>query len=88
MLLFCPESPKHLFLDKEDEDAGEDALAWIEGEDIDEELEEIRDEAAVLNDLPEVTFRRLFDDETLRTPLIISAVLMVGQQMTGIQTVS
>ncbi|XP_001815237.1 solute carrier family 2, facilitated glucose transporter member 3-like isoform X1 [Tribolium castaneum] len=84
MLIFCPESPKYLMFDKGDEDRAEDAVADIEGEEIDEEMDDLREEMALLDEIGPVTIERLFKDETLRNPLIISAVVMLGQQMTGV----
>jgi hypothetical protein len=88
MLVFCPESPKYLYMNKEDEDAAEDSLATLRGDDIDDEMEELREEGNILQEIGPVTFARLFNDQTLRSPLIICTVIMFGQQACGIDVVS
>ncbi|KAJ3633086.1 hypothetical protein MTP99_010057 [Tenebrio molitor] len=87
MLVFCPESPKYLYMNKEDEDAAEDSLATLRGDDIDDEMEELREEGNILQEIGPVTFARLFNDQTLRSPLIICTVIMFGQQACGIDVI-
>ena len=51
LLLFLPESPRFLILDKKDDEAGKKALIKLRAtEDIDEEMEEIKGEANSSND--------------------------------------
>ncbi|XP_063922749.1 solute carrier family 2, facilitated glucose transporter member 3-like [Zophobas morio] len=83
----CPESPRYLLIDKEDDDEAEEALAWLrDDEDIDHEMNELREEAAMLKDINRVTFARLFKDQTLRSPMIITTVILMGQQLCGVET--
>ncbi|XP_044267339.1 solute carrier family 2, facilitated glucose transporter member 3-like [Tribolium madens] len=84
LLIFCPESPKYLLFDKEDEDRAEDAVAQLQGEEVDEEMDDLREEGALLDEIGPVPLERLFKDETFRNPLIISTVVKLGEQMTGI----
>lgn len=85
----CPESPRYLLIDKEDDDEAEEALAWLrDDEDIDHEMNELREEAAMLKDINRVTFARLFKDQTLRSPMIITTVILMGQQLCGVETVN
>lgn len=37
--------------------------------------------------VPKVTLREMFTNETLRIPLIIANVVMIGQQLSGINAV-
>lgn len=88
MLPFCPESPKYLLITKDDEFEAEEALAWFRNTwEITEELNLIRHEKQLLDGLPKITFKRMFQDVALRTPLTICFLAMVGQQLCGINAV-
>ncbi|PVD35462.1 hypothetical protein C0Q70_02425 [Pomacea canaliculata] len=79
-LTCCPETPHHLMLTLNDDDEAEKALVWLRGtEDIGEELEEIRVDKFSVADL--------FKNAELRWPLIISLMLQLSQQFSGINAV-
>ncbi|RZC33696.1 Sugar tr and/or MFS 1 domain containing protein, partial [Asbolus verrucosus] len=84
LLVFCPESPKFLYIDQEDEDEAEESLSSLRCTwDIDNELDELREETNILTEAQDVTFCRLFNDQTIRSPLIICTVAMLGHQLCG-----
>merc|ERR1712004_771530 len=66
-LPFCPESPKYLLLDKDDEHGAEEALQWLRGTiEVHDEMDEMKQE------------------QELRKPLIIAMMMMLAQQLSGI----
>nr|XP_022335856.1 uncharacterized protein LOC111132344 [Crassostrea virginica] len=88
LLPWCPESPRFLMLVTKDEDEAEKALIWLrDTDDVGEELEEMRSEAESQRRMPKFKFVNLFHDKSLREPLIISVVLQLTQQFSGINAV-
>ena len=52
-LPFCPESPKHLLLEKNDEEKATTSLAWLRGtNDVQEEMNDLRSEHESIKNLP------------------------------------
>lgn len=47
----------------------------------------MRSEHEKMKLVPTVTFREMFTNEALRIPLIIAIVVMIGQQLSGINAV-
>lgn len=65
------------------------ALAWLRGSgNVQEEMEQMRAECEAAKLVPKVTIRELITNSALRIPLIISLVIMVAQQLSGINAVS
>lgn len=88
LLPCCPESPRFLMLVTMDEDEAEKALIWLrDTDDVGEELEEMRSEAKKQKRMQKFAFMDLFRDKLLREPLIISVVLQLTQQFSGINAV-
>jgi len=84
-LPFCPESPKYLLLDKNDDEKATSALAWLRGtNDVKTEMDEMKAEHNVIKSLPKVTFKNMLMDPSLRSPLIIAMMMMLAQQLSGI----
>ncbi|CAH1368592.1 hypothetical protein MTP99_010058 [Tenebrio molitor] len=87
-LPFCPESPKYLLLNKDEEQAAEDALRWLRGtDDVQEEMETLKAEDNMVKRLHTFTLKRIFTNGALKTPLTVCLVLNIGQQLCGINTV-
>ncbi|KAL0277597.1 UNVERIFIED_CONTAM: hypothetical protein PYX00_004830 [Menopon gallinae] len=87
-LPFCPESPKYLLVSRDDETAAKRALIWLRGtSEVYDEMEEMKNEYENVRILPRVTIGELLLNPTLRIPLIISVVVMIGQQFSGINAV-
>merc|ERR1712088_395578 len=84
-LPFCPESPKYLLLDQEDEMAAQTALGWLRGTiEVHDEMDEMRQEQASMKLVPKETLKELITNGSLRQPLIIAMMMMLAQQLSGI----
>merc|ERR1711874_323174 len=84
-LPFCPESPKYLLLDKDDEMAAQTALGWLRGTiEVHDEMDEMRQEQASMKLVPKVTLKEMITNGSLRQPLIIAMMMMLAQQLSGI----
>lgn len=87
-LPLAPESPKYLYLDKGDEDAAQRALAKFRGHSENkDELEDMKREHEKLKSEPKVTVRDVFTNKYLRKVTIIAIMLMVMQQLSGINAI-
>ncbi|GIX74479.1 hypothetical protein CEXT_578551 [Caerostris extrusa] len=85
---FCPESPKYVLICKKDMASAEKALAWLRGtEDVQEEMDEMLNEAQERIAVPKVTLKEMWTNGMLRQPLIISVVVMLSQQFSGINAI-
>lgn len=88
-LPFCPESPKYLLINKNNESAAKRALIWLRGSNtVHEEVDVMKAEHDAAKLVPKVTMRELVTNSALRIPLIISLTVMVAQQLSGINAVS
>jgi len=84
-LPFCPESPKYLLLDKDDEMAAENALQWLRGTiEVHDEMDEMKQEQESMKLVPKVTLKEMLVNTALRRPLIIAMMMMLAQQLSGI----
>ncbi|XP_029651640.1 solute carrier family 2, facilitated glucose transporter member 1 isoform X1 [Octopus sinensis] len=85
-LPWCPESPAYLI--NRDEDEAEAALVWLRGtHDVGYELEELRTTKEEARHKPQVTYIDLFRIPYLRKPLLICVMMMLSQQLSGINAV-
>lgn len=84
----CYESPKHLLLNQGRELQAQQALAWFRqtGE-IQDEMDELRAENERNKMSPAVTLMDMLNQESLRKPLTISVLIMLSQQLSGINAV-
>merc|ERR1712179_892483 len=84
-LPFCPESPKFLLLDKDDEERAVSALTWLRGRvDVHAEMDEMRAEQEKMKLTPHISFKEMFTNGALRSPLFIVLMMMLAQQLSGI----
>ncbi|XP_059084871.1 solute carrier family 2, facilitated glucose transporter member 1-like isoform X2 [Tigriopus californicus] len=84
-LPFCPESPKFLLLDRDDQERSNSALTWLRGRiDVHEEMDEMRVEQESMKLVPKVTLLEMVKNSSLRQPLIIAVMMMLAQQLSGI----
>merc|ERR1719384_1320297 len=84
-LPFCPESPKFLLLDKDDEERAVSALTWLRGRvDVHTEMEDMRAEQEKMKLTPHISFMEMFTNSSLRSPLFIALMMMLAQQLSGI----
>jgi MFS transporter, SP family, solute carrier family 2 (facilitated glucose transporter), member 1 len=64
-------------------------LNWLRGTiEVHDEMEEMRSEYEAAKLVSKVTLKELFINSTLRSPLIICIVIMIAQQLSGINAVS
>lgn len=62
---------------------------WLRGtNDIQKELEDLKEEDEKIKNLPKVTLKEMFVKKSLRIPLIIAGVLVTAQQLSGVNAVS
>lgn len=84
-LPFCPESPKFLLLDRDDEIGANRALTWLRGTlEVHDEMDEMKQEQESMKLVPKVTLKEMLTNPALRTPLIIANMMMLAQQLSGI----
>ncbi|XP_055333598.1 solute carrier family 2, facilitated glucose transporter member 1-like [Paramacrobiotus metropolitanus] len=87
-LFFCPESPRHLYLNRHEPDQAKKALEFFQGSaDVAYELEQMEEEHLASKDMPTVTIPELFRDRFLRKIIIICIMVMLSQQFSGINAV-
>lgn len=84
----CPESPKYLMINKDEPLAAQRALTWLrDSGNVEMELAEMRNEAEAAKLVPSVSLREITTNPTLRIPLVISMMMMIAQQLSGINAV-
>jgi len=87
-LTVCPESPKFTLLNRGNDIQAQTALTWLRGTiEIHDEMDEMRGEYESLKSEPTVTLGDMLSNPALRSPLIISVVIMLSQQLSGINAV-
>ncbi|XP_063602655.1 solute carrier family 2, facilitated glucose transporter member 1-like [Penaeus indicus] len=87
-LPICPESPKYLLINKEEAISAQRALTWLrDTSNVQEEMGEMRNEAEAAKLVPHVSLREITTNPTLRIPLVISMMMMIAQQLSGINAV-
>ncbi|KAG9509197.1 Solute carrier family 2, facilitated glucose transporter member 1, partial [Fragariocoptes setiger] len=87
-LPLCPESPRHLLIVHGHELNAQRALSWLRDTiDVHDELDETRAEGDSMKLLPPVTLREMFTNRCLRRPMTIAIVIMLSQQLSGINAV-
>ncbi|KAL3862010.1 hypothetical protein ACJMK2_008015 [Sinanodonta woodiana] len=84
----CPESPRYLYLTKDEVDDAEIALQWLrKSVDVSDEIDEMASEKLAQSKLKKFSFGDLLRDPSLRAPLIISLVMQLSNQFSGINAV-
>ena len=87
-LPFCPESPRYLLIKKNLQSEAESALVVLRNRaDIKRELEDMLNEANMEKDLKKFSLIQLFNTRALLFPTVISVVLHLSQQLSGINAV-
>ncbi|XP_062847843.1 solute carrier family 2, facilitated glucose transporter member 3 isoform X2 [Trichomycterus rosablanca] len=88
MLLFCSESPRYLLINMQQEEEARKVLVRLCGhEDVEEVVQEIREEAMKVAKEKNVSFLELFRNPVYRQPIIIAIVMNISQQFSGINAV-
>lgn len=87
-LPICPESPKYLLISKDEQVASQRALTWLrDSNNVHDEMEEMRSEAEAAKLVPTVSLREILTNPCLKIPLLISVMMMLAQQLSGINAV-
>merc|ERR1711902_341578 len=69
----------------DDEMAAQTALGWLRGTiEVHDEMDEMRQEEASMKLVPKVTLKEMITNSSLRQPLIIAMMMMLAQQLSGI----
>jgi len=88
LLPLCPESPRYLLLSEKDEEGARKALiALWDTTEVEGEIRRMHEEARKAEGVKAYTLIELIKDKSLRRGTIIAAMLMVGQQLSGVNAV-
>lgn len=88
MLPLCPESPRHLLINLNQEEEARQALVRLRGyEDVSDDINEMKEEGRKMALAKKVTIPELFRSPAYRQPIIIAIVLQLSQQLSGINAV-
>jgi len=87
-LPLCPESPKFVLLNQGKEIEAQKGLTWLRGTlEVHDEMDEMRAESEAMKLVPKTTLREMLTNASLRSPLIIAVMMMLAQQLSGINAV-
>ncbi|GAV05842.1 hypothetical protein RvY_15913 [Ramazzottius varieornatus] len=87
-LSFCPESPRHLYLNRNDVDGARKALDFFQRtSDVTADMDQMKREHEESRDQPKVTMTDIFRDRFLRRIMLICIMVMLSQQFSGINAV-
>ncbi|XP_063291389.1 solute carrier family 2, facilitated glucose transporter member 3-like [Pelobates fuscus] len=88
LLPFCPESPRYLLIIKGKTEEAEEILKRLRGtQDVVSDINEMKEEGERMAQEKPVSFVELFRSRQYRQPIIISIVLQLSQQLSGINAV-
>lgn len=88
MLPFCPESPRYLLIVLNKEEEARKALERLRGhEDVQDDVQEMKDEGLKMSSEKKVTILELFRSPVYRQPIVIAIILQLSQQLSGINAV-
>ncbi|EQB79016.1 solute carrier family 2, facilitated glucose transporter member 3 [Camelus ferus] len=87
-LPFCPESPRFLLINRKEEENAKEILQRLWGtQDVAQDIQEMKDESVRMAQEKQVTVLELFRAPSYRQPIIISVMLQLSQQLSGINAV-
>ncbi|XDA83838.1 hypothetical protein R6Z07F_013705 [Ovis aries] len=87
-LPFCPESPRFLLINRREEEKAKEVLQRLRGtKDVAQDIQEMKDESARMSQEKQVTVLELFRAPNYRKPIVVSIMLQLSQQLSGINTV-
>ncbi|KAL1130603.1 hypothetical protein AAG570_011849 [Ranatra chinensis] len=88
LLPVCPESPRYLLITRQWEEEARKALRRLRASNqVEEDIEEMRAEQRAQQSESTISMSELICSPTLRTPLTISIVMQLSQQLSGINAV-
>ncbi|XP_053546167.1 solute carrier family 2, facilitated glucose transporter member 1 [Bombina bombina] len=87
-LPFCPESPRFLLINRNEEDKAKAVLKKLRGTtDVSADMQEMKEESRQMMREKKVTILELFRSPLYRQPIFIAIVLQLSQQLSGINAV-
>ncbi|XP_063113470.1 solute carrier family 2, facilitated glucose transporter member 3-like [Cavia porcellus] len=87
-LPFCPESPRFLLFNRKEEANATEILRQLWGTlDVSRSIQEMKEESVRMSQEKKVTVLELFRSRSYQQPIIISIVLQLSQQLSGINAV-
>ncbi|XP_048850349.1 solute carrier family 2, facilitated glucose transporter member 3a isoform X1 [Brienomyrus brachyistius] len=88
LLPFCPESPRFLLINRNEEELARKALVRLRGcDDVSEDMQEMKEESMKMAMEKKVTIPELFRSPLYRQPIVIAIMLQLSQQLSGINAV-
>uniref|UniRef100_A0A3Q1APA5 Major facilitator superfamily (MFS) profile domain-containing protein n=1 Tax=Amphiprion ocellaris TaxID=80972 RepID=A0A3Q1APA5_AMPOC len=88
LLPLCPESPRFLLINKNEENKAKTVLKKLRGTtDVSADMQEMKEESRQMMREKKVTIVELFRSPLYRQPLLIAVVLQLSQQLSGINAV-
>ncbi|XP_038602874.1 solute carrier family 2, facilitated glucose transporter member 1 isoform X1 [Tachyglossus aculeatus] len=88
LLPFCPESPRFLLINRNEENKAKNVLKKLRGTtDVSSDLQEMKEESRQMMREKKVTILELFRSPMYRQPILIAVVLQLSQQLSGINAV-
>ncbi|XP_013864997.1 solute carrier family 2, facilitated glucose transporter member 1 [Austrofundulus limnaeus] len=88
LLPLCPESPRFLLINKNEENKAKTILKKLRGNtDVSADMQEMKEESRQMMREKKVTILELFRSPLYRQPLLIAVMLQLSQQLSGINAV-
>ncbi|XP_072308261.1 solute carrier family 2, facilitated glucose transporter member 1-like [Eucyclogobius newberryi] len=88
ILPMCPESPRFLLINKNEENKAKNVLKKLRGvSDVSTDIKEMKEESRKMMSEPKVTILELLRSQRYRQPLVVAVVLQLSQQLSGINAV-
>ncbi|KAM5334749.1 solute carrier family 2, facilitated glucose transporter member 2 isoform 1-T1 [Glossophaga mutica] len=85
MLFFCPESPRYLYLNLDEENKAKQSLKRLRGSaDVTKDMNEMRKEKEEASSEQKVSIIQLFTNPSYRQPIFVALMLHLAQQFSGI----
>uniref|UniRef100_A0A3Q3XMQ7 Major facilitator superfamily (MFS) profile domain-containing protein n=1 Tax=Mola mola TaxID=94237 RepID=A0A3Q3XMQ7_MOLML len=88
LLPLCPESPRYLLINCNEESKAHSTLIKLRGSDeVSEDMQEMKDESQQMMREKKVTIPELFRSPMYRQPILVAIMLQLSQQLSGINAV-
>ncbi|XP_044068751.1 solute carrier family 2, facilitated glucose transporter member 1-like [Siniperca chuatsi] len=88
LLPFCPESPRYLLINRNEESKARSILMKLRGTDeVSEDMQEMKEESQQMMREKKVTIPELFRSPSYRQPIFVAIMLQLSQQLSGINAV-
>ncbi|XP_046897047.1 solute carrier family 2, facilitated glucose transporter member 1-like [Hypomesus transpacificus] len=88
LLPFCPESPRFLLINRNEENKAKSVLKKLRGTDeVSADMHEMKEESRQMMREKKVTIAELFRSPLYRQPIFIAIMLQLSQQLSGINAI-